>query len=192
MEYGAVESGAIAHQRPDGPFVFFWRHWFVEGVAANQVPGAFEIFLTSLYPRCFPLVRYRIGDLLSRNPNDSDFDQTFERVIGRCNDCVELADGTIVHSEAFAHAVKECASVLSFQVVQGRNGNINFNYVRAPQCSTEEPEIRRRLAAINPALQHAALNQVGGIPQTIAGKTRTIVREDVHGVRAGATPLDDR
>jgi len=177
MEYGCVECGPIAHQRPDGQYQIFWRHWFVEGIPSPEVPGAFEIILTSLYPRCFPLVRYRVGDLISRDPNAAEFDQRFERVIGRCNDCITLPDGGMVHSEAFSHAVKECRFVLSFQVVQRGNGDIQFNYIPTPQYESDEAEIRRRLGVIHPALQTVFVRQVSAIPQTVAGKTRSIVSE---------------
>jgi phenylacetate-CoA ligase len=177
MEYGCVECGPIAHQGTDGEFEIFWGHWFVEGIPSLEVPGAFEIILTSLYPRCFPLVRYRVGDLISQDPNASQFDQRFERVIGRCNDSITLPGGGMVHSEAFSHAVKECPFVLSFQVVQRGNGDIQFNYIPAPRSETNEAEIRRRLGVIHPALENVLVRQVSAIPQTVAGKTRSIVSE---------------
>ena len=180
MEYGAVESGPIAHQRPDGRFYIFWRNWFIEGTAPSDVPGAFEIFVTSLYSRCFPLVRYRIGDLISEDPNAPQFDQTFSRVIGRCNDYIALSDGASIHSEAFTHAVKECETVARFQVVQTANGKIYFRYVPAANGATDESEIRRRLEMIHPALREIEFQKVASLPQTIAGKTRTIEREESH------------
>jgi phenylacetate-coenzyme A ligase PaaK-like adenylate-forming protein len=177
MEYGSVECGPVAYQSPQGPFEIFWRHWFMEGLPSPEVPGAFELFLTSLYPRCFPLVRYRMGDLITDDPNIPQFAQEFDRVIGRCNDCVTLPDGRTIHSEAFSHAVKECPSVLSFQVVQRRNGAIEFNYIPGARTETDELEIRRRLGLIHPALMDVSLRRVSEIPQTIAGKTRSIVVE---------------
>ncbi len=178
MEYGAVETGLLAHQHPGGNFKVFWGHYFLDGCASEALPGCHEIFLTSLYPRCTPLVRYKIGDLISSNPNDRVFDQEFGRVVGRCNDWLALPDGGRVHSEAFAHAVKECPFLVGFQVVQRDNGEIQFHYVPAARSEANEPEVRRRLATIHPALRNVAFQQVPFIPQTIAGKTRTIIRED--------------
>jgi phenylacetate-coenzyme A ligase PaaK-like adenylate-forming protein len=157
----------------------FWRHWFIEGEPSTHVQGAFEIFLTSLYPRCFPLVRYRIGDLISEDPNAAGFNQTFERLIGRCNDCIALPDGGTIHSEAFTHAVKECRFVLGFQVVQNASGTIRFHYLSSANDGTNEAEIRQRLAKIHPNLRDIELKHVTSLPQTIAGKTRSIVREAV-------------
>jgi phenylacetate-coenzyme A ligase PaaK-like adenylate-forming protein len=177
MEYGAVETGPIAHQKRDGRFTVFWQHWFVEGVPSAQATGAHEIFLTSLYPRCVPLVRYRIGDLISANPSAEEFDQTFERVIGRCNDCVLLPGGGPVHSEAFSHAVKDCPFVSSFQVTQRGNGDIEISYVLTPGARPNEDEVRRRLALIQPALANIEMRQVTSLEQTVAGKSRTIRRD---------------
>jgi phenylacetate-coenzyme A ligase PaaK-like adenylate-forming protein len=180
MEYGAVETGVVAHQHPTGNFKVFWRHYFLDGCESETLLGCYEVFLTSLYPRCTPLVRYKIGDLISNDPNDLTFDQAFGRVIGRCNDWLALPDGGRVHSEAFTHAVKECPFVVSFQVVQRDNGEIQFRYVSAARSEPNEPEVRRRLGTIHPALREVSLQQVPSIPQTIAGKTRTIVREEIH------------
>jgi len=177
MEYGAVETGPIANQHREGKFQIFWRRWFIEGATSAQVPGTFEVFLTSLYPRKFPLIRYRIGDLISDDPNASNFDQTFSRVIGRCNDYVELEDGANIHSEAFTHAVKECEDVASFQVVQANSGKISFRYVATAQHPETESEIRRRLSIVHPELGTIQFERMASLPHTIAGKTRTIVRE---------------
>jgi phenylacetate-CoA ligase len=180
MEYGAVESGPIAHQRKNGRFQVFWRHWFMEGEPSRNVPGTFEIFLTSLYPRKFPLMRYQIGDLISDDPNATNFDQTFSRVIGRCNDYIELAEGANIHSEAFTHAVKECESVARFQVIQNGSGKIFFRYVATTNDRSIENEIRRRLSIVHPALSKIEFEKVSSLPLTIAGKTRTIFKEETN------------
>jgi hypothetical protein len=98
-------------------------------------------------------------------------------VIGRCNDYVELADGANIHSEAFTHAVKECTGVARFQVVQNGGGKIFFRYIAISQQPAIESEIRRRLSIVHPELGNVQLERVASLPQTIAGKTRTIVRE---------------
>ncbi len=177
MEYGAVETGAVAHQRRDGRFQVFWRHWFIEGAPSRDIEGTFELFLTSLYPRKFPLLRYRVGDLISDDPNSEQFDQTFSRVIGRCNDYIALNDGVKIHSEAFTHAVKECAGIDRFQVVQNSSGKIYFRYTGPPRDSAVEGEIQRRLSIVHPELRGVRFECVNSLGQTISGKSRTIVRE---------------
>lgn len=178
MEYGAVETGPIAHQRPGGQYSVFWRHYFLEGQESEHLPGAYEILVTSLYPRCLPLVRYRVGDLISGNPNDEHFMQEFESVTGRCNDLVVLRNDRVVHSEAFTHIVKDCSSILGYQVIQSGDGDITLNYVaEKPLGSGEMAEIRRRLNKINSELARISIERVESLEQTIAGKTRRIFRE---------------
>jgi len=178
MEYGSVETGPIAHQKPDGHYSVFWRHYFLEGRESTEVPGAYELFLTSLYPRCFPLGRYKLGDLISTNPDGKDFSQEFEAGIGRCNDCVILRNGGVVHSEAFTHAVKEISSILGYQVVQSPDGAISLRYLAAKRLEPSDvEEIVRRLNRVNPYLSGVRVERVDSLEQTIAGKTRRIVRQ---------------
>lgn len=177
MEYGAVETGPIAHQRPAGFFEAFWRHHFVEGMASEHMPGASEVLITSLYPRCLPLVRYRIGDLISGDPNDDTFDQRFENVIGRCNDYVVLEGGTVIHSEAFSHSVKDCSQILNYQVVQGADRSIVLRYVaERPLDTVGLTEIRRRLGRIHPRLADIAVEHSHALETTVAGKVRRVAR----------------
>ena len=177
MEYGAVETGPIAHQRRRGGYGVFWRHYYVESIDASSMAGAREILVTSLYPRCVPLVRYKIGDLITINPNGGDCAQEFESVIGRCNDYVVLPNGALVHSEAFSHAVKDLAGILAYQVVQESRERITLRCVGAPgRDSDASVEIQRRLERILPGITGVQVQWVDALEQTIAGKSRRIVR----------------
>ncbi|MCS3827495.1 phenylacetate-coenzyme A ligase PaaK-like adenylate-forming protein [Salinibacter ruber] len=180
MEYGTVETGPIAHQAPDGDFRIFWRHFKIEGEQTNLLDGAYEIYVTSLYPRCFPLVRYRIGDMIPENPSAEDFDQTLPSIVGRCNDYVELSGGDRVHSEAFTHVVKDIEEIQAYQVHQTDAGEIEMYYVSGKDKKLEsrkEEKIRRRLSRVDPELERIEMNAVHELDQTPAGKTKRIVRE---------------
>ena len=61
MEYGAVETNVIAHTHPSGGYRVFWRTYLVEALPVAGTRRC-RVLITSLYPRCFPLVRYEIGD----------------------------------------------------------------------------------------------------------------------------------
>lgn len=176
MEYGAVETGPIAYERSLGGFHVFWRHYFVEGEPSLQIPGTFELLVTSLFPRCLPLVRYRTGDLAAADPNSEGFDQCFERIIGRCNDYVLLEDGRAIHSEAFSHAVRE-SPILAFQVVQDEARAITLRYVTEHALSVQDVAIiRRRLAHLDPGLAGVAFQRTQQLDTTVAGKTRRVTR----------------
>lgn len=179
MEYGTVETGPIAYQGIDGDFRIFWRDYKVEGKSTDLLGGAYEIYITSLYPRCFPLVRYRIGDLVIENPNSTDFNQKFSTLIGRCNDYIELPDGKRIHSESITHAIKDINKIASYQVKQSKNKIIMY-YV----SKTEKPlnfntrkKIRKRLSNVNPHLEKIKIVLTRNLDKTPAGKTKRIVRD---------------
>jgi len=176
MEYGSVETGVIAHTHPDGGYRVFWRSHLLEAV--GQGPAR-RLLLTSLYPRAFPLVRYEIGDEIETEPvSDEPFAGLagFRRVVGRCNDYVVLNDGFTVHSEVFSHAVRPCNAVRGFQVRQDGD-DIRIHYTSEAELPPEQGQgIRVRLSRVHPSLGAIRLERVASLSQTVAGKTRMIVR----------------
>ena len=176
MEYGAVEAGVVAHTHPDGGFRVFWRNDLVEAVGGGPTP---RLVITSLYPRAFPLVRYEIGDEVEpATASDGGFAglSEFRRVVGRCNDYVILTDGFTVHSEVFSHAIRPASAVRGFQIVQDGD-EIRIRYTSADGLPAEqEGGIRARLSKVHPQLGAIQVERVESLSQTIAGKTRMIIR----------------
>jgi phenylacetate-coenzyme A ligase PaaK-like adenylate-forming protein len=173
MEYGAVETGPLAHERSLEEYSVFSRHYFLEGISSTEAMGAYEVMATSLFPRCLPLIRYRLGDLIFPNSKDG-INQGFKSVLGRSNEAVSLSDGTLVHSEAFAHALRACRSIMGYQIVQ-TNGKIAVNYLSQIQMEEKEIlEIHRRLRTIHPLLEKTSLNRVHSLEKTPAGKTKRV------------------
>lgn len=180
MEYGTVETGPIAYQTPDEDFQIFWRDYRIEGRKTDLVDGAYEIFVTSLYPRCFPLIRYRVGDLVPENPSSPSFDQTLSSILGRCNDYIELDGGRRIHSEAITHAVKDIPAVRAYQVHQRVDGSLKMYYVGENQEGLGEQArqmIAQRFAQVDPELGEMELERVSALEQTPAGKQKRVVRE---------------
>ncbi|MFA4987273.1 MAG: hypothetical protein WC712_11860, partial [Candidatus Brocadiia bacterium] len=61
MEYGSSECDLIGHTHPSGGYRTFWGTYLLErGEEAEG--GACKAYVTSLYPRHFPLVRYDLSD----------------------------------------------------------------------------------------------------------------------------------
>lgn len=178
MEYGSVETNLIAHTHPDGGYRVFWRTYFVEVGPGQGATGPIRV--TSLYPRCFPLVRYELGDDIEmddRHNNERLGVASFARVAGRCNDYVRLIDGSMIHSEAFTHAIRDNAEVLGYQVVQsGHNLSVLLLANSDLQCETPQ-RIRTRLAKIHPELGRISVQRVVSLEQTTAGKVPMIVRK---------------
>lgn len=70
-EYAAVEDDPIAHTLPDRDApVVFWRSWLVEADPTDAPEGSARLVVTSLYPRCFPMVRCDVGDVIARPSAD--------------------------------------------------------------------------------------------------------------------------
>lgn len=142
MEYGSVETDILAHTHPALPsadgsslpgFAVFWQRYLLESV--TLAPGGEpELLVTSLYPRCFPLVRYRIGDSMVLYPGDPPLPVTrAAAVVGRTNSFVALSDGTRVHTMGIKHCVEGLGNVSRFQVVTqaGRAGLVELRVMLA-------------------------------------------------------------
>jgi phenylacetate-coenzyme A ligase PaaK-like adenylate-forming protein len=176
MEYGSVEVGVIAHTHPGGGYRVFWKNLFVEAVGEGPTQ---RLLLTTLYPRAFPLVRYEIGDEVETTGVSSDTFAglaEFRRVVGRCNDYVVLNDGFTVHSEVFSHAIRPCSAVRGFQIRQDGD-DLRILYTSPDALPSEqESGILDRLRKVHPSLGAIRLERVAALEQTIAGKTRMILR----------------
>jgi len=177
MEYGAVETGLLAHTRPSGGFDGFWHTNLLDAAPADRGQ---QLYVTSLFPRCFPLVRYAIGDNVTLPAGDHVSAVGIRQmagIVGRCNDHVVLEGGAVAHSELFTHAIRTCPEVQAYQVVQSSSGTF-IRYVAAqPLPSTTVEEIRGRLGRIHPSLRTVDLERVEQLRQTVAGKTRMIVSQ---------------
>ena len=175
MEYGSVETQVVAHTHPDGFYHTFWQTYFLDIVDGNDERA---LQVTSLYERCFPLIRYQLGDeieLIDGAPIKYGI-QKFQRVIGRCNDWVELADGFKAHSEIFSHAVRGCSKINQFQVmVSGKDLSIHY-LSKIPLTEEEKKDILSRFEKIHPMLGAILLHRVEKLEQSIAGKTPMIYR----------------
>lgn len=186
MEYGAVETHVIAHTHPHGGFRTMWRSCFIEATEPGTNPGSRIIRVTSLYPRCFPLIRYEIGDQIELDDDGSDGlgVHRFAHVQGRCNQFVDLPDGRKIHSESVAHAIKESDDVIGYQLVQGGNLPSTLRLKTAGDIGTQqrssiESTIRGRLARIDPMLAQFEIAFVDQLELSVAGKTPSVIQRDL-------------
>jgi phenylacetate-coenzyme A ligase PaaK-like adenylate-forming protein len=178
MEYGAVETGVIAHTHPEGGYRALWLTHLLEAEPASG--GRHTLLLTSLRPRCFPLLRYEIGDEVRLQDPSAGHGiglQGFEAVVGRCNEYVPMPDGARIHSEVFTHAVRSCEAVRSYQVVHG-SGSVRILFTSAaPLGETDSGGILRRLSSVHPELADTTLERVGELRRSVAGKTPMVIQE---------------
>ena len=171
MEYGAVETGVLAHQHQDGSgFRVMWQDHMIE-----REKDTSEILVTSLFSRACPLLRYRLGDRIEPI-KDISVNIRFKRVSGRCNESITLSSGRLIHSEAFAHVVKESSEIRGFQIIQNGGGSLVFRYLALEPINPPlESELRRRLEKIDPELRDLEIVHTTKLEQTISGKTPMVL-----------------
>ena len=180
MEYGTVETGPMAHQRPGEGQTFFvyWMRHRLE-LRGGEGQDATELLVTSLYPRMMPLIRYPLGDLASSHGIGKGGLLELPGLTGRLNDFVETTSGTPIHSEAIAHCVREARSIVAFQVVKQSGRAPRLRYQSAARLTAEEEaDIRRRLTLVHPEFEGMGLEHVERIELSPAGKHRMVVVEE--------------
>lgn len=174
MEYGSVETGVLAHTRRDEGYHLFWLSYFIE--ALEPAPqGGYKVRVTSLYPRCFPLVRYDLGDAITLDAPCFGV-RYFPEVKGRTNVFLEPSPGEPIHSEALSHAVKGIGSVSGYQMIQEGGAFTLFLTTLSSITNEQAEEIRSRLVKISPRLGGTVIQVVDRLEQTRAGKTPMIIR----------------
>ncbi len=177
MEYGSVETGPIAYEKEEERYMVFWRDFFVEAVESDQVPGKYELVITTLFERCLPLIRYKIGDIVEKLP-DTNISVGFKSITGRCNDYINLKNGKIVHSEVFSHILRSATGIHGFRVVQDKGG-INLFYTAESELDAATiKKLRQDFLKIDQQFDELVIQRTQKLEKTIAGKVRTVIRAD--------------
>jgi phenylacetate-CoA ligase len=176
MEYGSVETGPLAHEGPDGAWRGFWRDYLLELAPGTGDGAAREILVTGLHPRRLPLVRYRIGDLAEGPGTAAPPGREIDRLRGRVNDLLLLGDGSRIHSEVVAHALRAAPSVRYFQVVRTPGGGFRIEVeAEGGLPAPEAAAVRERLGRAHPSLAGTVLVAVPGLRTSVAGKLLRVV-----------------
>jgi phenylacetate-CoA ligase len=182
MEYGSVEAGLMAHTHPDGGYRVFWRNYFIEA-CEEGLGGASVVRVTSLYERCFPLLRYEIGDEIELHEGGIPYGlRGFKEVRGRMSSYIVLRDGTKIHMGALKHCVGYFEGVPTYQIVRSKDGlTLNLLYEgELPQ--TVVGRIRGRLCKVHPLLDDVRIAAVDSLVQTPEGKIPVVIDEPQRGV----------
>ncbi len=125
-EYGAAEAGLIAYECPEGHHM----HICMENVVVEEEEG--EIIVTNLVSYSFPIIRYKLGDIITLA--DKDFRCSCGRehplildVVGRIGKRV-LGKKFIYPSLTFYYIFKNLALNdgidLNYQVIQEEKGKV--------------------------------------------------------------------
>lgn len=179
QEYSSMETLLLAHTHPNGGYKVFWGNNLIECVDDKGNPAnTGRVLVTTLYPRAFPLVRYELGDIIVNTKNDGHSVYEFERVRGRDNDFLELDNNTKIHPQAISNAVSYFDKVSAYQIRYTDDYKYTL-YLKSNYkiTSEEKAEIRNRLIKIDRRLSVIEIKQVDFLKQTIAGKTKWLIKE---------------
>ena len=180
MEYGSVESELIAHTQPSGGYDVMWQSYFLEAIPTGeerQGQHVCKLLITALYPRCFPLIRYDLGDEICLSRGSPLLGVAhFNCVRGRCNDYLLLRDNTRIHSELITHCVRSVPEISGYQAVQDPNG-IRIDVISAAALPEETlSSIQYKLGLVHHELRTTPIRRVTALQRTMAGKSRTVLR----------------
>ena len=173
MEYGSIETGAIAHTTRTGPYRVFWRSHLLECVSLGA-NGTCALRVTSLYPRCFPLVRYEMGDEI-QDPDNLVGCSSFSKVLGRSNAYLQLEDNKRIHSAAISACVRDQISVQAYQFVHDGDRLVLRLQLDKRFGPVDGEQIIQRLGRIDRALQRTQIEVVESLERTVAGKTPLVI-----------------
>lgn len=177
MEYGANETDLLAHTTPHDGYSIFWDSYFCEAVEPG-VTGGRKIRVTCLFPRCFPLIRYELGDEIELENGEEVLGVArFRHLTGRTFDVVTLADGNILHAHGFDVAVRACPEIIGYQAVL-RDGKFSLNYLSsAPIPASRIQRVRELLPRIHPSLTDVDIRRTDRLEQTAGGKTKPLLKK---------------
>lgn len=175
IEYGTIEAGLIAASYPDSQL-----HVCERGILLESLPredGLFELVVTNLRNSDFPLIRYRIGDLveapITYPPQGT---ATLGSVLGRVRDVFISDSGTIINGVEFSEFFREFSEIIQYQVVQEAIDRVIVKLVcwRSLNKDTTDAITTKFTQLIGPQTT-IAIHEVEKIETTAAGKHRFII-----------------
>ena len=131
--YGSEETDGLGAECQAHSGIHVWEDQFVfeflnPDTLEPALPGQIaELVITTLTKDAYPLIRYRIGDLVEVFPGACECGRTHTRLVvrGRTTDTLVLVDGTKIYGYQIARALAPWAdSIESYQVIceQADNG----------------------------------------------------------------------
>ena len=183
-EYGCRDGALIAHAGPDGHMRLMHDAVHVEVLGSDLDPVApgeeGEVALTNFHAASFPLIRYRIGDLITLSPDADPADNphpVIAAVKGRTTDLLVHQDGSRVHALAVIYPLREMSGVDRFRCTQTSRSHVrvevipgvSFDAQSGPKSITDG--VRRALGA-DMKVDVALVEELEPLP---SGKHRYVV-----------------
>ncbi len=139
--YGNTERTISLSERKDHSG-YFER----PGCSINEYFGN-EIITTSLINKSFPLIRYKVDDLLTLNDEvkKEPLDPIVKSVNGRASISITGKDGTKYNAAALTYLAKSIPNIFTVQLVQeGSCGLLNINIIPKDIFSEKDQELTKK------------------------------------------------
>jgi len=182
-EYGARDSGLIAHESPAGQMLVMSESTLLEVLDAEGRPVApgqtGEAVITGLCSQAQPFLRYRTGDMVTLSAASCAEGRglhVLEAVQGRTTDFVVRADGTVMHALAVIYVLREVEEVREFKFIQHETRRVQVLVV--PRAGWSDATTQRVVAGVQARLgQDCAVevNLMDAIAPEASGKHRYVV-----------------
>lgn len=177
QEFGGGDFGQVAMRMDGEPYLTFPDYNLLEAVPGpGDDADSGATLITALYPRCFPIFRYRQNDAISgvrRYAHGHVYE--FERVVGRTNDMIQLNSGAVVHSGAVFACIFPEAAIHRVQMVVEDSGLTLRMVLGAGFGPADETRVKDKLAQVAPELGTMKFERVDDVEPNLAGKRRWFV-----------------
>ena len=182
--YGSTEA-FLAWECPAGNHHLNAEHVLLEIVDEHGhavAPGQIgRVLLTTLENQLAPLVRYEIGDYAFAAAGKCDCGRTLPligKIVGRAMNLFRLRDGQLISPWHLATAVRNCAEVKQFQIVQNSIGRFTVRFVSdCALIADAEEAIRGGFRRILGSEVLVDFQRVPEISRTAGGKYMTALSE---------------
>jgi len=175
VEYGSVDCGFLAYTDRRRSLRVREDRVILETVPEGDVHA---ILVTVLDNPSFPLIRYRIGDVLATEieKKENGF-SVLGPVQGRTNDALVTRTGRRVHSESVTHVLKhESDAIAQFQAKQAEDGEVVVSLKAEPNMRFDATRVTRKLVDLLEG-QPVRLETLEELPKTPGGKHRWVISE---------------
>lgn len=185
-EYGSSETGIIAFECSEGRLHVFTDNVFLEVLDSSGRPAApgeaGEVFVTSLVNRAMPLIRYRLGDMVTLDSGPCACGRHMpglRSVEGRSTDFLVDSRGKLIHPMLLIHIIKADGmddKIRQFQFVQTDDNHLTLKLVRGPRYTPEVgAAVAARLQQLLGEAMRVELQFVDRIDPERSGKTRYFI-----------------
>jgi len=178
QEYGMVESGPIAYSHPrENRLKVFWDS-FIVGIDDER------LYLSTIGPRLFPLIRYDSEDIATTDAPQQDSILVLNKITGKARHILDIpcANGETIQVSTFFfdHILKYYQDIYSIHFRQKHPGiailltsdvPLDLMAIRAylaKEALREYPQLR---------MDRIEIAQLDQAPKTLAGKNQTLLSD---------------